>query len=118
MKTIRPLLLPPGRSVIDDEIAAQKALTMLGVRELSPADAGHSGPASRHMLYEHHPTHWLLIGAHAGYPDPAKNGHEILCLPRDEVSGQGARDLFKTIVSMSTNNTPLQVGLITIVDQH
>ncbi len=114
MKTIRTLLLPPGHSVIDDEIAAQKALAILGVRGLSPAEAGHSGPASRHMLYEYHPTHWLLIGAHSGYPDPAKNGHEIVCLPRDEVSEQGAKDLFKTIVLISTNSTSLQAGLIPI----
>ena len=114
MNAARTLMLPPGLSIIDDEVAAQKALAILGIRGLCPAESGCSGPASRHMLYEYHPTHWILIGAHSGYPDPAKNGHEILCLPRDEVSERDARSLLASTVSMSTNSTSLQAGLIPI----
>ncbi len=114
MNAARTLILPPGLSIIDDEVAAQKALAILGIRGLCPAEAGCSGPASRHMLYEYHPTHWLLIGAHSGYPDPTKNGHEILCLPRDEVSERHARSLLASTVSISANGASLQAGFIPI----
>lgn len=111
----KPVLkFPPGVSLIDDEIAARTTVELLGVSALSPSAVDCSGPVSRHMLYEHHPTHWLLIGAHHGYVEPSKNGHEILCMDRREVSEQEARNLFEFVASITSGRGPVQVGLLAI----
>ncbi len=114
MNPIPPLRLPSGFAVIEDEVAARFALKILGVPAPSPNAAGDSRPVSRFMLYEHHPKHWLLMGAHAGYPDPAKNGHEIACLSRDQVTEQEARRTFEVVASMSARGGMIRVGLIGI----
>ncbi len=56
----------------------------------------------------------VLIGYHAGYPDPKKNGHEVMCLPRDRVSAQGAMALMEAAAS---HCGPIDAGFIGIVEQ-
>ena len=58
-------------------------------------------------------THWLLIGYHAGYPDPKKNGHEVMCLPRDRVSAQEAMAFMEATAAQCG---PVQAGAIGIVE--
>jgi hypothetical protein len=113
-KKPRNLLLPPGRSVISDEAAALEAIAALGLPELLPAGAGENGPHSGYLFWEHHASHWLLIGYHAGYPDPKKNGHEVMCLPRDRVSAQEAMALMEAAAS---HCGPVEAGFIGIVER-
>lgn len=113
-KSPRSLLLPPGRSVISDEAAALEAIAALGLPELLPPGAGENGPVSRYLFWEHHASHWLLIGYHAGYPDPKKNGHEVMCLPRDRVSAQEAMAFMEATAAQCG---PVQAGAIGIVER-
>jgi len=54
-----------------------------------------------------------LVRYHAGYPDPAKNGHEILCLPRDRTTAQEAMAL---MAKAAAPFGPVQAGVIGIVE--